>query len=622
MSRSFQLFVSSLVLCGLLSAPPAGAQHRHRAPPAKGKKKGHRRPAPEPSMPVRKSPVVSSFVPQNGPPRSIVLIKGDNFDATTKVRFNGRWLKIVQRSKKTLEVRLHPRAVTDHFVIHKAGFPDLSTSKPFNVIRPPKIHNFKPRRGGPGTRIKIFGQHFLPDDVFVVGNVELQTRRIKPHRARVIIPAGAVSGKIGVKRSGRVIARSRGPFDVIGAPPIVTDFQPTQGPRGEVVKINGKNFEGTDWVELNRKRVPIRNRSHKHIDVQIGNHTSGRFLIRGRHGRHAFSAGTFSVLRPPVVRRFFPPFGPPGTRVTLLGAAFAPGDQVYVGRAMLTIRTQTENKIVAELPAGVSSGRVFVKRAQRSFFARGRFEVIHPPVITDIEPKMAPPKAVIKIAGRNFLPGTRVLLAGRSMRVVRRRLPNEVEVEVPPNGRTGQIVVVTRGGSVKTPFAFRVAQFAQISSFFPLHAPPKANVTIRGTHFHKGVKVFFLRSALPIERQTARMIQVAIPEHLKGKTARFRLESYGRSIESRLPFRVDVPKPPVEFTFHPETARRGGEVTLFLTPPRPNITVFYNGRPLPKKVLAGGRRIVITIPGDGRSGFFEIEFNEKRYRAKKRLRVR
>ena len=136
------------------------------------------------------------------------------------------------------------------------------------------------------------------------------------------------------------------------------------------------------------------------------------------------------------------------------------------------------------------------------------------------------------------------------------------------------------------------------------------------------MKVFFLRTAMPIHLQTANMIQVIIPEHLKGKTARFRLESYGRPIESRLPFRVDVPKPPVEFTFHPESARRGGEVTLFLTPPRPNVTVFYNGRPLPKKVLAGGQRIIITIPGDGRSGFFELEFNGKRYRAQKRLRVR
>lgn len=622
MSRSFLLFVSSLVLCGLLAAPPAGAQHRHRAPPAKGKKKGHRRPAPEPSMPVRKAPVVNSFAPLEGPPRSIVVIKGHHFDATTKVRFNGRWLKIVHRDQKSIEVRIHPQAVSDHFVVHKAGFPDLSTSKPFNVIRPPKIHNFKPRRGGPGTRFKISGEHFLPGDLFVVGNVELQIKRIKPHRARVVVPNGAVSGRIGVKRNGRVIARSAGAFDVIGAPPIVTDFRPTQGHRGAMVRINGKNFEGGDWVELNRRRVPIHTRNPNFFEVKIGNHTSGRFLIRGRHGRHALSAGTFSVLRPPVVRRFFPPFGPPGTRVTLLGAAFAPGDQVFVGGAMLTIRTQTENKIVAELPAGVSSGQVFVKRGPRSFFARGRFEVIHPPVITDIDPKMAPPKAIIKIEGRNFLPGTRVLLAGRPMRVVRRRLPNEVEVEVPANGRTGQIVVVTRGGSVKTPFAFRVAQFAQISSFFPLHAPPGGKVTIRGTRFHKGMKVFFLRTAMPIHLQTANMIQVIIPEHLKGKTARFRLESYGRPIESRLPFRVDVPKPPVEFTFHPESARRGGEVTLFLTPPRPNVTVFYNGRPLPKKVLAGGQRIIITIPGDGRSGFFELEFNGKRYRAQKRLRVR
>jgi len=50
--------------------------------------------------------------------------------------------------------------------------------------------------------------------------------------------------------------------------------------------------------------------------------------------------------------------------------------------------------------------------------------------------------------------------------------------------------------------------------------------------------------------------------------------------------------------------------------------VFFDGRPLPKKVMQGGRQLVVTIPGDARSGYFELEHRGERYRAKQIFRVR
>jgi hypothetical protein len=84
---------------------------------------------------------------------------------------------------------------------------------------------------------------------------------------------------------------------------------------------------------------------------------------------------------------------------------------------------------------------------------------------------------------------------------------------------------------------------------------------------------------------------------------------------------VDEPKPEIEFTFTPMSGKRGSEVTLIVTPPR-QVMVLYDGRPLPKKVFQGGRRLVVTVPGDARTGFFELELEGKRYRAKRPFRVR
>jgi hypothetical protein len=107
-------------------------------------------------------------------------------------------------------------------------------------------------------------------------------------------------------------------------------------------------------------------------------------------------------------------------------------------------------------------------------------------------------------------------------------------------------------------------------------------------------------------------------------SGRFTIESHGTRTVSRLPFTVLQPAPALSFTFTPTSVARGQEVTLNVTPPRETgITVFLNGRPLPKRVLAGGRKLVVTIPGDMRgTGRFEIQYRGRRYPANQVLRIR
>jgi hypothetical protein len=382
-----------LTLSLLLLSAPAPAQERHRAPPAKGHKKhkdkhhgkgeGHRKhrapPAPEPDMPVRKPVELRSITPDQGPPGTIVSLDGSNFDDTVRIRFNGRWVKVVERSNETIKVRIPRNAVTDRFVVSKAGFPDQTTDKEFGVIRTPVISGFDPRRGGPGTRVRITGQHFLPDDEFVVGPTPVTVIKRRHDRAVIRLVDGVSTGRIGVKRGGRVLAWSTAPFDVLAPPPVVADFSPPRGDRGTVVHITGENFEPTDWVELNGQRLRMKSRGPRHIDVVIGNHTTGRFLVRGRAGRRALAANPFVVVRPPRIAGFTPRYGPPGTRLVIEGSGFVDGDQVYIGNAVLTVRTVNDARIVAELPAGVTSGPVGVQRGTRRYPARGAFQVVHPP---------------------------------------------------------------------------------------------------------------------------------------------------------------------------------------------------------------------------------------------------
>jgi hypothetical protein len=61
------------------------------------------------------------------------------------------------------------------------------------------------------------------------------------------------------------------------------------------------------------------------------------------------------------------------------------------------------------------------------------------------------------------------------------------------------------------------------------------------------------------------------------------------------------------------TARRGENVEIAVQPFPSTATVFFNGRPLPKRTK--GNMIVITVPGNATSGTVEVEIEGRRYGA-------
>ncbi len=609
-----------VILSSLLFVVPVDAQPR--PDPDTPTKVRRRAPPSGPKAPVRKAVVVSNFEPKTGAPRTTVTLFGAHFDETCRVRFNGRDLKIVQRTKTFIKVRIFPRAVTDHFVIIKPGFRDTTVAKAFLVVRPPKIKNFRPRRLHVGDQVTVHGEHFLPTDVFYVGKVVLPVVSFKPHRVLLKIAGGAKPDRIRIQRGRAAVAFSKGRLDILSAPPIVISFKPNDGSIGTVVRIEGKNFEPTDKVELNGRKLRTLGRSETFIEAKIGRpHTSGKFKVVGRMGRRAFSAQIFTVIRPPVVRRFLPRFGPPGTVLTLFGHGFLNGDEVMLGDAVLTTKRLIHNKILAELPAGVGTGRLFVRRGTTKYAVRrGMFRVELPPTISTFKPRQGPPGTRVTITGANFMPRMSVLLAGQQLKIVGRTTKTMVAAVLPAHARTGKLTVQTKVGIATSTFPFNLVPFAVVHSFFPLHGLPGTPVTIRGMHFHKGVHVFLDKLALPIDRHTHNELVVKIPKG--AATGKFYVVSFGRKLATPQAFTVDVPKPAIEFDFSPKVQRRGREVTLTLNPPTLAITVFFNGRPLPKRTLNNGARVVITIPGDARSGYLELEFKGERYKAAKKLRVR
>lgn len=613
---------SILVLLSLLLAAPAMAQ-RHTAPPAPDTPRKQRRKAPPsaPNMPVRKPAQVSSIMPTEGPPGSVVTIHGAHFDETCGVRFNGRNLKITERTNALLRVRIVRGAVTDSLVVTKAGFRDVVFHKVFHVVRPPRVTGFKPRKASAGAELTVLGSHFLPKDKFMLGQVALVVAKFRADRVVLKVSSDARTNRIELRRDGKVIARSRRPVMVLGPPPVLAGFSPARGVPGTMVRIEGKNFLARDWVELSNRRVRIKRRGEDFFEILVGRrNVSGKFEVTGPDGRRALSANIFEVVRPPKVVRYYPKLGPPGTQITFEGHGFLGGDTVSLGQAVLTTRTLAHNKLVVEVPAGVATGPLFINRGGQRWRQRGVFQVQLPPAITSVTPGSGPPGTHVIVQGHHFLPGTVVLLAGQALKQLRRPRPNQLKAVIPPNARTGRITVQSAVGVAQSPVPFSVVPFAVVHSFFPLHGLPGATVTVRGAHFHKGVNVFIGKLELPIERLAHNEVVVKIPKG--APSGKFVIETFGRKVSTSQEFRVDQPTPELAFDFRPKSGRRGREVMLLVTPPRPNVIVFYNGRPLPKKTLEGGRKIIVTIPGDARSGHFELEYKGDRYKSAQPFRVR
>jgi hypothetical protein len=74
------------------------------------------------------------------------------------------------------------------------------------------------------------------------------------------------------------------------------------------------------------------------------------------------------------------------------------------------------------------------------------------------------------------------------------------------------------------------------------------------------------------------------------------------------------------FTFSPTNGPAGSDVELYLSA-AVQVEVYYEGRVLPKRVLAEGRTLRVTIPGDAVSGYFELRWDGQSVRATEQFSV-
>ncbi|MBK6848923.1 MAG: IPT/TIG domain-containing protein [Proteobacteria bacterium] len=598
-----------------------GTRVRRRAPPA----------------PPRSQPVVTNFGPTSGPPATVVTLNGARLDLVDRVLLGARPLALLRREPSQLVVRIPAGAVSDRLIVIARDNTQLVLDPPFVVqyptpatppapvptgTAPPApvptpapptatvITGFMPLHGGVRAVVSITGRGFAAGDRVWIGGRECRVFAQSGTQLLIEVPAQATSATFRLQRQNQLIAESSYGFTLDAAGPTITGFGPLQGPQGTVVRITGRDFLPTDQIFLGQTLQPARDRGADFIDVVVTPGVSAPFVLVGPGGRRAASALGFTLGTGPVVTGFSPPQGPPGTVVRITGQHFLPADQVFLGQTLQPARNRGADFIDVVVTPGVSAPFVLVGPGGRRAASSLGF-TISLPQITSFSPTQGPQGTVVRVTGQSFLPNDQIFL-GPTLQPAQTRGADFINVVITP-GLSAPFVLVGPGGRRATSaLGFTLLAPAQISGFSPLQGLPGTVVRITGHDFLPADQIFLGQTLQPARSRGADFIEVVITP---GVSAPFVLVGPGdRRATSSLGFTLRSPAPVLSFSVSPASGAAGTEVTLTVSPARPNAAVYFGGLALPKQVQAGGSALVVSIPVGAQSGYFELEVDGQRVR--------
>lgn len=422
---------------------------------------------------------ITDFQPRVGPPRTRVTLTGTGFSANrqhNRVYINNLRARVDRASETELVVTLPQRASSGPILVDVRGAGRAQTSDPFVVQHTPAVSRVSPTSGPPGTLVTLEGNNFGNDPRRVrvtLSGRPVVLRSVSARRIQAQIPAGATTGKLAVTVNGLGPAESPEDFRVL-APVAIRDFSPRNGPVGTVVSIRGAGFSTTDAenvVTIGSTRAPMLSSSETELRVRVPSTASGPIAVDVRGSGSDRTSVPFLVTQPPVLSGFSPGAGAPGSEVTIRGRDFGTNAslvRVTLGGREMTVRSVTDEQLVAVVPEQASTGRITVTvRMQGSATSEAQFRV-GPAApepsgsvdVTAVQAQCTRPGCNAVLQGRGFSPRVRfnrVFFGGRPVRV-EAATPTELRITLPARRGTHTFRVDVRGSGEAESAPFTVTR--------------------------------------------------------------------------------------------------------------------------------------------------------------------
>jgi hypothetical protein len=498
-------------------------------------------------------PTISGFAPESGPVGTIVRITGANFSPEDKVYLGKVSVAIDSRQEGFLSITIPATASKDDVLSVRGPRGDSTAQKPFVLVHPAAIQRFVPAYGVAGTKVEIQGQHFRAGDEIRLGARPLKVLTLDEGKITVEIPADAPSERFQILRSGQPQSQSPTMFEVVVAP-TVQSFHPPGGPGGTKVTITGTGFGPETVVKYGAGTLRIVGRTGAtSIEVVLSaSATASSFIVQTKGGEVS-SSQAFQVFVYSTLSGIAPESGPAGTRILFRGSHFDATDSFYLNNQLLPVAERKPDGCVVTVPAGAQSGSIAWESHGKRQTSAFQFAVLQPIAVTAVAPAQGPAGSQVTITGTNFTARSTVLFGKLPCAIVKREGTTQIVVTLPAAARGQEhFYVDDTGQHMKSAQPFQVVTPPAIASLNPLYGPPGTQVTLFGSQFGAGAKVFFAGLECQIlRREGGTALVVAIPAGAQGKDY-FWVEDAGQRVRAPQAFEVlAAPAAPPDPSTHP-----------------------------------------------------------------------
>jgi len=192
----------------------------------------------------------------------------------------------------------------------------------------------------------------------------------------------------------------------------------------------------------------------------------------------------------PIIGTFTPTSGANGTVVTINGTNFTGATAVSFGGTATTSYTVNSATIITAIVGNGSTGTISVTTPSGTATSAGTFTFVTKPSITSFSPTSAVSGASIVVTGTNFTGATAVGCGDTAVASFTVNSSTQITA-VLGNGDTGNIEVVTPGGTATSSAIFTFLYKPVINAFSPITTASGSSVVILGQYFTGTTAVSF-----------------------------------------------------------------------------------------------------------------------------------
>jgi hypothetical protein len=152
-----------------------------------------------------------------------------------------------------------------------------------------------------------------------------------------------------------------GSFTVTPSAPSISGFNPSSGPVGTTVTINGSSFSGATAVAFNGTTASYTVNSAGQITATVPtNAATGPISVTTPNGTATSTSNYTVTVAAPSISGFNPSSGPVGTTVTINGSGFSGATAVAFNGTTASYTVNSAGQITATVPTNAATGPISV----------------------------------------------------------------------------------------------------------------------------------------------------------------------------------------------------------------------------------------------------------------------